>query len=132
MSEEAGGEIETEEADTKAEGPDKNDEYDWDEYFQNEAEEYASYESTEPRAFDYSSIADDGGKLHESLLLQLHLTDVSPKIIFAAEEIIWSLNEDGFLTEEPEDILNDLKVKKAGTEFEDEDFTLPTSMLRWN
>ncbi len=124
MSEEAGREIETEEADTKTEGTDKNDEYDWDEYFQNEAEEYASYESSEPRAFDYSSIADDGGKLHESLLLQLHLSDVSPKIIFVAEEIIWSLNEDGFLAEEPEDILNDLKVKKAGTEFEEVDFTL--------
>jgi RNA polymerase sigma-54 factor len=103
---------------------DKDDEYDWDEYFQSEAEEYSSYDAAEPKHFDYSNVTDNGGKLYESLLLQLHLADLPKKIVFVAEEIIWSLNDDGFFTEEPDNILIDLEEKKKDTEFADEVFTV--------
>lgn len=103
---------------------DKKDEYDWDEYFENEAEEYKSYDAGEATPFDYGNISDPGSKMHESLILQIHLSDLPRKIVFVAEEIICSLNEDGFFTDEPGDIVLDLNAKKKGTEFESEKFTI--------
>ena len=107
-----------------AETSDKKDEYDWDEYFQNEAEEYKSYDAGEETTFDYGNISDPGSKLHESLILQIHLSDLPRKLIFVAEKIINSLDEDGFFTDEAENIVLDLEEKKIGTEFESEKFTI--------
>jgi len=103
---------------------DKKEEYDWDEYFENEAEEYKSYDAGEVIQFDYGNISDPGNKLHESLILQIHLSDLPRKIVFVAEEIISSFNDNGFFTDDAENIMLDLEEKKKGTEFESEEFTM--------
>lgn len=110
-------------SDSDGEKNDPDNEFNWDEYFENESEEYASYNTGGVKPFDYGNIADDGNRLQESLILQLHFSDLPPKIEFIAEEIVWSLNDDGMLAEIPENILADLTVKKAGTDFENETFT---------
>ncbi len=115
---------EDEEASVPQEITDKQEEYNWDEYFENEAEEYKSYDAGEVIPFDYGNISDPGNKLHESLILQIHLSDLPRKIVFVAEEIISSFNEDGFLEDAPENILLDLEEKKKGTEFENETFEM--------
>jgi len=99
-----------------------DEEYDWDEYFENEAEDYRTYESNEPVQFDNNNLSEDSTTLIDSLLLQIHLSELSSKLTFAGEEIVRSLNDDGYFTDTFENILADLDVKKIGTSFEDEEF----------
>lgn len=114
---------EAEEEFSTAEKPDRDEEYDWDEYFENEAEEYHTSDNGYAPEFDGSgSVAGDINSV-ENLVLQLHLSELPRKIIFAGEEIIWSLDEDGFFREDNADILKDLELKKIGTEFENDEFT---------
>ncbi|MEO8665185.1 MAG: RNA polymerase factor sigma-54 [Ignavibacteria bacterium] len=110
-------EIEPEEVNPK-------EEYDWDEYFENEAEEYKSYDGEPANKFDKNSLIQESSSLLDTLRLQLQLSDLDKKLIFIGEEIIWSLNDDGYFTDAPEDILSDLEAKKKQTEFEDESFTM--------
>ena len=100
-----------------------DEEYDWDEYFENEAEEYRSYESNELIQYDNNNLSEDGTSLIESLLLQIHLSELNNKLTFAGEEIVRSLNADGYFTDSFDNILADLDVKKIGTNFENEEFT---------
>lgn len=100
----------------------KEDEFDWDEYFENESEgsstaDYSEYKGNE------GSIIREEKSLSSGLILQLHLSDLNAKKTFIGEEIIWSLSDDGYFTENNEDILADLDVKKKGTEFENTVFT---------
>ena len=99
-----------------------NDEYDWDEYFENEAEEYKTYENSESVRYDNSNLGEENS-LISGLLLQIHLSDLGAKLVFIAEEIIETLTDDGYFTENYNDIIADLDVKKIGTEFEKEIFT---------
>jgi RNA polymerase sigma-54 factor len=100
------------------------DELEWDEYFETEAEEYRSYDNYNENA-DAADNTNFSGidTLSEGLLLQIHLSELGKKLVFIAEEIISSLTDDGYFTEAYDDLKADLDVKKAGTEFENEEFT---------
>lgn len=100
-----------------------DNEYDWDEYFENEAEENKIYSSDNSFSYDYNNIKEDGNSLRDSLLLQLHLSELNKKEIFIGEEIIWSLNDDGYCTVSIEDILQDLNFRKRDTEFDKDEFS---------
>ncbi|MEZ4824195.1 MAG: RNA polymerase factor sigma-54 [Ignavibacteria bacterium] len=104
---------------------DKNneDEYNWDEYFDNE--EFDKNSIGEKRDDSYEPVisSEYTSSLKDSLTLQMHLSGLSDKMIFIGEEIIWSLNDEGFFVDNDEDILSDLNKKKAGTIFANEEFT---------
>lgn len=100
------------------------DEYNWDEYFENEDQENKSYEQNNTVEYESVIAADDSKSLKDSLLLQLHLSGAARKQIFIGDEIIWSLNDEGYFTDSEEDILKDLNIKKLGTEFESDEFTV--------
>lgn len=99
------------------------DEYNWDEYFENESEDYRTYESNDSIQYDNKNLSEDNTNLTDSLLLQIHLSELNNKLSFAGEEILRSLNDDGYFTDIFENILADLDVKKIGTNFENETFT---------
>jgi len=101
-----------------------DEEYNWDEYFENEDQDGRSYENSYSGEYENIIVSDDGKSLKDSLLLQLHLSSITRKRKFIGEEIIWSLNDEGYFTDEDEDIIKDLNIKKIGTEFETEDFSL--------
>jgi RNA polymerase sigma-54 factor len=100
-----------------------DEEYDWDEYFDNE--EFDRNVSGSGKEDNYEPViaSEYSNSLKDRLNLQLHLSGLSDKLIFIGEEIIWSLNEEGFLTDADEDIITDLNKIKTGTAFEKEDFT---------
>ncbi len=100
------------------------DEDNWDEYFENEPDEIKYSETETRKEYENNFISDDNKSLNDTLLLQLNLSGLNEKLIFAGEEIIGSLNDSGYFIENPEDILSDLSVKKIGTKYENEDFTL--------
>lgn len=100
------------------------DEFNWDEYFENESDESKSYDGNRTQDYDSNFISDDGNSLKDNLIFQLHLAPLSDKLIFIGEEIVWSLNDEGYLTDSPEDILKDIEAKKIGTAYEDETFDM--------
>ncbi|MEP7145409.1 MAG: RNA polymerase factor sigma-54 [bacterium] len=112
------------ESDIEAEEANPKEEFDWDEYFENESDEYKSYDGEPGSNFDKNSLIRDSSNLFDTLNLQLQLSDLSKKLIFIGEEILWSLNDDGYFTDNPEDILSDLDAKKEQTEFENESFLM--------
>ncbi|MBK8554176.1 MAG: RNA polymerase factor sigma-54 [Ignavibacteria bacterium] len=99
------------------------DEYNWDEYFENEDNETKLYDEYKRPEYESMVISEDNKSLKDSLLLQLHLSGINEKLIFTGEEIIWSLNDEGYFTDDEDDLLKDLNIKKAGTAFKDEDFS---------
>lgn len=130
---EEGGETEVQEVDQeqpveedpKTETTENKDDYDWDEYFENEQPAQRNFEQrAADDDFDRNSMIADTTNLADSLILQISLSDLSKKSIFIGEEIIYSLNDDGYFTDTPEETLNDLHIKKENTEFANEDFTV--------
>ncbi|MBK8982476.1 MAG: RNA polymerase factor sigma-54 [Ignavibacteria bacterium] len=98
------------------------DEYNWDEYFENESESQTNYKSGSDTEYDTNNIKEDEQSMYDNLIVQLHMCDIPQKEIFTGEEIIWSLDNDGYFREEIETVLEDINSKKAGTEFEAEEF----------
>ena len=100
-----------------------DDEYNWDEYFDAEDNESKIYNENRKEEYETVIASEDNKSLKDSLLLQIHLSGISEKLAFIGEEIIWSLNDEGYFTEEEEDILKDLNMKKMGTKFEQDEFS---------
>lgn len=100
-----------------------DEEYNWDEYFDNEDFEKSIPGDKREDSYEPVISSEYSSSLKDSLTLQLHLSGLSEKKIFIGEEIIWSLSDEGFFTDEDEDILTDLNKKKAGTVFENDEFT---------
>jgi len=111
---------------TADENYDKEDEYNWDEYFQNESDNepyYTSGNAAGENEFDRNNIREVEQSMYDNLIVQLHLFDLSKKDIFIGEEIIWSLDNDGYFKESIDAVLEDTDVKKTGTEFENDEFS---------
>lgn len=119
---ETGTETETE-PETSPEEKREN-EFDWEEYFETESEDQRVYDKDQANRYDMNYLSESTASIKDSLVLQLHLSPLSEKMIFIGDELIWSLSDEGFFNDEPEDILRDLDVKKAGTQFSDETFTI--------
>jgi len=111
---------------TTEENYDKDDEYNWDEYFENESDNepyYTSGGAGSENEFDRNNIREEEQSMYDNLIVQLHLFDLSKREIFIGEEIIWSLDNDGYFKESLEAVLEDTDVKKRGTEFENDNFS---------
>ncbi|CAN5563883.1 RNA polymerase factor sigma-54 [soil metagenome] len=107
---------------------DKNEEFDWDDYFDKEQYDYdsspgSSGTSGESYEFDNSTIR-SSSFLTDSLLLQLHLLGSTEKQRYIGEEILGSLNSEGYLTCNTEDILTDINDRKTETQFAEDEFTV--------
>ncbi len=100
----------------------KDDEFSWDEYFDNEDNEIRLYDDNRKPEYETAVVSEDNESLKDSLFLQLHLSGINEKLVFIGEEIIWSLNGEGYFTEDENDILKDLRIKSQGTVFENTDF----------
>ena len=72
----------TEEPSLEAEEVNPKEEFDWDEYFENESEEYKSYDGEPGSNFDKNSLIQDSSNLFDTLRLQLQLSDLNKKLIF--------------------------------------------------
>ncbi len=100
-----------------------DEEYDWDEYFENEQSENISYGGGSNPDKETVYVLEDHTSVNDGRLLQLNLSELNGKLKFISEEIIGSLNGDGYFTVSADDILKDIDVKKIGTEYEDSIFT---------
>ncbi len=97
------------EAETDAIEEFEKEEVDWEAILNDED----TYEFKMPRddsaeVFERPEVAQT--TLPEHLLSQLHMTDLSEEEIVIGEYIIWSINEDGYLTYSVEDIAENLDV----------------------
>lgn len=104
----------------------KEDELDWDDYFNKEEMDYDPAEhSSKGTATEYDNGNIQAASfLNESLMLQLHLIGLPPKKAFIGEEIVGSLNDEGYLTTDIIDLIRDMDELKQETEFKDEFFSI--------
>ena len=104
----------------------KEDELDWDDYFNKEEMDYDPAEHASKGTqndYDNSNIQ-AASFLNESLMLQVHLMGLPAKKAFIAEEIVGSLNDEGYLTTDIIDLIRDMDELKLDTEFKDEFFSI--------
>jgi RNA polymerase sigma-54 factor len=115
----------TEVADEQLEKVKKEDEeFDTDDYVNSEYEGYKTtedYDNSERP--NYENMWSTKVTLKDNLLSQLHLNDLNEKEMFIGEEIIWSIDDEGYFRDNLQDVITDLDKQKIGTGFEDETFT---------
>ncbi|MCX6160636.1 MAG: RNA polymerase factor sigma-54 [Ignavibacteriae bacterium] len=113
-------------SDEAEEKPKKDDEeFDTDDYVDSDFEGFKTYEYTNnENKFNYDNLWSSKVTMKDNLLSQLHLSDRSEKDVFIGDEIIWSLDDDGFFRDDTSEIAADLEKQKTGTSFEDETFTV--------
>lgn len=111
-------EKETEEIDKKEE------EFDMDDFANSEIDGYKTgdYESNQ-KSINYENIWKSSLSLRDNLLSQLHLSDLDENLEFIGEILIGNLDDEGYLRETNEEILEDINNQKIGTEFENEIFS---------
>lgn len=102
----------------------EDEEFDTDDYVTSEYEGYKTDESIDgEEKANYENMWSTKVTLKENLLSQLHLSEISEKEAFIGEEIIWSIDDEGYFRDNPEDVITDLNKQKLGTAFENEVFT---------
>lgn len=100
----------------------KTEEYSWDDYYSGEYEGYKTSDKDDDE-FNYEETWKGTITIHDNLLNQLYHSTLSDKEIFIGEEIIGNLDGDGYLREGTLELLEELNIRKLGTEFENEIFT---------
>ncbi|MBS1518871.1 MAG: RNA polymerase factor sigma-54 [Bacteroidetes bacterium] len=113
----------TQDSDPEEETFNSEDEYNWDEYFENETDNEPYYQSSGDQEFDRNNIKEEQQSMYDNLIVQLHLCEIPNRDIFTGEEIIWSLDNDGYFKESIETVLEDLNVKKINTAYSNSEFT---------
>ena len=104
---------------------DEDEEFDWEDYGDADIAGYKTQEnSINDRRVIQENLWRSKVTMYDNLLSQLHLSGLNNKHIFIGEEIIGSLDDEGYLRDEIEDIKRDIDKLKIGMEFENEDFTL--------
>lgn len=102
----------------------EDEEFDTDDYVNSEYEGYKTDESIEgEEKANYENMWSTRVTLKDNLLSQLHLSEISEKEAFIGEEIIWSIDDEGYFRDDLEDVIADLEKQKIGTPFENETFT---------
>ncbi|MCX6158250.1 MAG: RNA polymerase factor sigma-54 [Ignavibacteriota bacterium] len=102
----------------------EDEEYDTDDYVNSEYEGYKTtedYDNSERP--NYENMWSTKVTLKDNLLTQLHLNDLTEKEMFIGEEIIWSIDDEGYFRDNIQDVITDLNKQKIGTAFEEETFT---------
>ena len=103
----------------------EDEEFDTDDYVNSDYEGYKTVESIDgEEKANYENIWSSKVTLKDNLLSQLHLSDITEKESFIGEEIIWSIDDEGYFRDNPEDVIADLEKQKVGTSFENETFSL--------
>lgn len=102
----------------------EDEEYDSDEYVNQEYEGYkASEDNDAGERPNYENMWSTKVTLKDNLLSQLHLNELTEKEMFIGEEIIWSIDDEGYFRDNLQDVITDLNKQKLGTGFEEESFT---------
>jgi RNA polymerase sigma-54 factor len=104
--------------------PEAQEQTDWEEILLNgfEAEGGVREMREDREQFESVTVATEG--LDDHLRQQIQLLDLTPRQLLLADEFIGNINEDGYLTATPEEILagiNDVVAKAAEAEGRDED-----------
>lgn len=109
----------------KVESSSKEDEeFDTDDYVESELEGYKAYEeNTYKEQINYENLWSSKVTLKENLLSQLHLSGLSDKEMLIGEEIIWSLDDEGYFKDSPDEIIADLEKQKNNLGFNNDSFT---------
>jgi RNA polymerase sigma-54 factor len=122
--------VETEAEKVEAEGEEtekvtkEDEEFDTDDDIEPDYEGYkASEDSGTKERVNYENMWSSKVTLKDNLLSQLHLSELSDKDMFVGEELIWSLDDEGYFRENPEEIAADIEKQKTDTAFESETFT---------
>lgn len=103
----------------------KEEEFDMDDFANSEIEGYKTedYEATQ-KSINYENIWKSKLSLTDSLMSQLHLSGLSNSDVFIGEIIIGNIDDEGYLRETNEELLEDINRQKLGTEYEEEVFYL--------
>ncbi|MFA5404193.1 MAG: RNA polymerase sigma-54 factor, partial [Ignavibacteria bacterium] len=103
----------------------KEEEFDMDDFANSEIDGYKTedYEYSK-NSVNYENIWKSSQSLTDSLLSQLHLSHLDEEFVFIGEIIIGNIDDEGYVRETNEEILNDVNRQKEGTEFQEEIFGL--------
>lgn len=101
----------------------EDEEFDTDDYVNSDYEGYKANDDSSSEQINYENIWSSKVTMQDNLISQLHLNELSEKDRFIGEEIIWSLDDEGYFRDDPEEIANDLNKQKINTGLEDEIFT---------
>jgi RNA polymerase sigma-54 factor len=115
-----------EEADKETEEIEKKDEeFDMDDFVNSEIDGYKTedYEYKQ-KSVNYENIWKSNLSLTDSLMSQLHLSGLNEKYVFIGELIIGNIDDEGYIRETNEEILEDVDRRKEGTELWEEIFGL--------
>jgi RNA polymerase sigma-54 factor len=103
----------------------KDEEFDMDDFANSEIDGYKTEDyETAQKTMNYENIWKSRLSLTDSLMSQLNLSGLNEKYIFVGEIIIGNINDEGYIRETYEEILNDIEKQKIGTEFEEKIFNL--------
>ena len=109
---------------TEEKGNKDDEEFDTDDYVDSDIEGYKTNDYiNNQNKYNFENLWSSKVTLKDNLLSQLHLTDLTEKQSFIGEEIIWSLDDEGYFRDIPAEIALDLEKQKIGTNFENEEFT---------
>jgi len=113
------------EEEIKLESTTKDDEeFDTDDYVDSDLEGYKAYDDNSVKEkINFENIWSSKITLKDNLLSQLHLSGLSEKEMLIGEEIIWSLDDEGYFKDNPEEIVTDLEKQKSNIGLQDETFT---------
>ncbi|MCI0472358.1 MAG: RNA polymerase factor sigma-54 [Ignavibacteria bacterium] len=113
------------EEDIKIESTSKDDEeFDTDDYVDSDIEGYKAYDDNFVKEkINYENIWSSKITLKDNLLSQLHLLGLPEKDMLIGEEIIWSLDDEGYFKDNPEEIITDLEKQKDSFGLQEEKFT---------
>lgn len=115
-----------EEADKETEEIEKKEEeFDMDDYVNSEIDGYKTedYEYTQ-KSVNYENIWKSNLSLTDSLMSQLHLSGLDEKYVFIGELIIGNIDDEGYIRDSNEEILEDVNKRKEGTELWEEMFNI--------
>lgn len=103
----------------------EDEEFDTDDYVNSDFEGYKTVESIDgEEKANYENMWSSRVTLKDNLLSQLHLSEITEKETFIGEEIIWSIDDEGYFRDNPDDVIADLEKQKIGTALENETFSL--------
>ncbi len=102
----------------------EDEEFDTDDYVDSDYEGYKASEDTSGKErINYENMWSSKITLKDNLLSQLHLTELSEKYMVIGEEIIWSIDDEGYFRDNPEEIAADLEKQKSEAGFDTMTFT---------
>ncbi len=129
LDEESPVETETEKEEAAGEEPvektsKEDEEFDTDDFVDSDYEGYKASEDTSTKErVNYENMWSSKVTLKDNLLTQLHLSELTEREMFIGEELIWSLDDEGYFRDNPEEIAADLDKQRSESGYTGETFT---------